>query len=442
MAPVSVAASSITEKPNILLIFVDDLGWTDLGYRSGRWDTPNIDRLSEESLEFTRAYAASPTCSPSRAALISGQHPARLGFVRHIPSGKKFGFDKFDRTEEPFHILPSDPAQAPSRNWLPLEVKSLAEYMKPLGYYTVFGGKWHLGSEKYFPVHQGFDEQFGVSNAGHPGSYFPPYWEEWRNPYPDAVKGKNLTERLTDDAVSFIQQYDKEQPFLLLMSYYTVHTPHEGPEHIAQKYQEQGLSTRYAHFGAMIETLDQSVGRILLELDDRDLADNTVVVFFSDQGGYFTNEPLRGGKMGGEALYEGGARVPLLFRWPGHIQAGGSSDFLTISTDILPTFVDIAGGDVMSLRSLDGQSLVPVMNSNGADREEIILYRNYEDLYAAVITDDWKLIASVAGNHQLFHLSDDPGEKTNLTDQYPEKREHLLRVLQRWKETMGIVTGQ
>lgn len=425
-------------KPNIVLMFVDDLGWTDLGYRTGRWQTPNIDGLRNDSLEFIRAYAASPTCSPSRAALISGQHPARLRMVRHIPGGKKFGFDKFGRTDQPFHQLPTDPAQFPSRNWLPLEVTSMAEVMNSLGYYTAFGGKWHLGSEAYFPVQQGFDQEFGVSNAGHPGSYFPPYWEDWRNPYPDAPEGKNLTERLTDDAVGFIESYDRPEPFLLLVSYYTVHTPHVGPPELAKKYLERGFEEKYAHFGAMVESLDQSVGRILTVLEENRLSDNTVVVFFSDQGGYFTNEPLRGGKNGGKALYEGGARVPLLVRWPGHTRAGDEVDELVISTDILPTFIDMAGGDPSAIHPLDGRSIVPLIHGERIDREEIILYRHYEDLYAAVITREWKLIASLAGKHQLFRIGSDPYEEHDVAQQHPDLLKDLLARLGAWKKDVDV----
>ncbi|WP_082930788.1 sulfatase [Shewanella woodyi] len=427
------------KQPNILLLFADDLGWTDLGYRTARWDTPNIDSLKNQSLEFTRAYVASPTCSPSRASVITGQHPARLKMPRHIPDGKtELGFDKFHRATKEFHLLPTDPAQEPSRNYLPLEVTSIAEAVKPLGYYTAFSGKWHLGSEDYFPIKQGFDEQFGVSTAGHPKSYHAPFWEAYRNPYPDAPKGKNLTERLTDDVVNFINGYDKDQPFMLTNFYYSVHTPHQGPKAATQKYLDRGLDKRYANFGSMVESLDTSVGRILQALEDSGQADNTVVIFYSDQGGYFTNAPLRGGKIGGRALYEGGARVPLMVRWPGVTPNSQISEQLVLSTDILPTFVDIAGGDPSSFKELDGQSIVPMLKGEVLSREHVILYRNYEDAYAAVIGKRWKLVAFVSGKAELYDLLTDPAETTDISKQQPERVAQLKQTLLEWQMDVGV----
>ncbi|MCL2913704.1 sulfatase [Shewanella corallii] len=443
--PVACAQTSdvpeVAEKnqPNILLLFADDLGWTDLGYRSGRWDTPNIDALKQQSLEFTRAYVASPTCSPSRASVITGQHPARLKMPRHIPDGKQeLGFDKFHRATTEFHRLPTDPAQEPSRNYLPLELTSIAEAVKPLGYYTAFSGKWHLGSEEYFPVKQGFDEQFGVSTAGHPKSYTAPFWEPYRNPYPDAPKGKYLTERLTDDVVAFIKGYDKQQPFMLTNFYYTVHTPHRGPAAGVKKYMERGLDKRYANFGAMVEALDTSVGRILAALEESGQADNTIVIFYSDQGGYFTNAPLRGGKIGGMALYEGGARVPMLVRWPGVTKAGAVSEQLVLSTDILPTFVDIGGGEPGDFDNLDGQSMVPLIKGQSSDRQEVILYRNYEDAYAAVIGERWKLIAFVSGKAELYDLQNDPAESTDIAAKHPGRVTAMKQTLLDWQKDVGV----
>ncbi|MGI2258037.1 sulfatase [Shewanella sp. GXUN23E] len=438
-APAATDDKQTQQQPNILLLFADDLGWTDLGYRSGRWDTPNIDSLKQQSLEFTRAYVASPTCSPSRASVITGQHPARLKMPRHIPDGSaKMGFDKFHRATQEFHVLPTDPAQEPSRNYLPLEVTSIAEVMKPLGYYTAFSGKWHLGSEEYFPIKQGFDEQFGVSTAGHPKSYTAPFWEAYRNPYPDTPPGTYLTERLTDDVVRFIKGYDKPQPFMLTNFYYTVHTPHEGPAEGVQKYLDKGLQPDYANFGAMVEALDKSVGRILQALEESGQADNTVVIFYSDQGGFFSNAPLRGGKLGGKALYEGGARVPLLVRWPGVTPASAVSEQLVLSTDMLPTFMEIAGGDPASVKPLDGQSIVPLLHGKTSDRHQVILYRNYEDAYAAVIGERWKLVAFVSGKAELYDLQADPSETTDVAAQYPQQVQAMKQSLLEWQKEVGV----
>ena len=427
------------QPPNIVLLFVDDLGWPHVGYQGEVFDTPNVDRLASRGMKFSRAYAASPTCSPSRSSVITGQHPARLRMVRHIPAGPKFGFDEFSRTGQEFHILPADPAQFPSRNWLPLEVTTFAEALKPLGYRSAFVGKWHLGHEPYHPIHQGFDEQHGVANAGHPGHYYPPYWPDGRNPYPDAPEGKYLTDRLTDDAVAFLKKQNGEQPFLLSLFFYNVHTPHEGRNDLVAKYERRGLEGRAAQLGAMVEAMDDNVGRLLGALEETGQANNTAVFFFSDQGGFMLNEPLRGGKTGGTALYEGGARVPLAVRWPGKVDAGSRCDTPVLSTDLFPTFVELAGGDPSAYEPLDGVSLVPLLTRQGTiSRDEVYLYRHYEDLYAAVIGGEWKLVASLAGSHELYNLKDDPYEERDLAKEKPEKLNEMVARLEAWKKEVGV----
>ncbi|MCP5112214.1 MAG: sulfatase-like hydrolase/transferase, partial [bacterium] len=179
-----------------------------------------------------------------------------------------------------------------------------------------------------------------------------------------SADGKYLTDRLTDDAVGFLDGYDREQPFLLTVFFYNVHGPHQGRKDLVAKYRGKGLDGRQAQYGAMVEAMDAAVGRILAKLDDRGLGDDTVVVFFSDQGGYFTNAPLRGGKTGGMALYEGGARVPLTVRWPGTVKPGSASDVPVISTDLFPTFLEIAGGDLARHSLLDGMSLMPLLSGD------------------------------------------------------------------------------
>ncbi len=423
------------KQPNIVLLFVDDLGWTGVGYQDGQWDTPHIDRLRTQSMRFSRAYAASPTCSPSRASVITGRHPARLRLVRHIPGRNRSGFDELGRTKEEFHTIPGDPLQFPSRNWLPLEETTIAEALGPLGYRTGFVGKWHLGSEDYHPIHQGFDEQHGVTNFGNPRNYNPPYWPQG-NPYPDAER--YLTDRLTDDAVSFLEDQSSEKPFFLSLFYYSVHTPHDGRADLVEKYEARGVTGRMAHFAAMHEAMDESVGRILATLDERGFADDTMVVFFSDQGGYFSNAPLRGGKTGGMALYEGGARVPLLVRWPNRVKPGSESAEPMVSTDLFPTFVEAAGGDPADFQPLDGRSLLPALEGGKLDRESIVLYRHYEDLYAAVLAGRWKLIASVAGAHQLYDLETDPAEDTDLAARKPEKLADMLEILRKFQDDTAV----
>ena len=433
-------AAGEAERPNIVLLFVDDLGWRHVSYQGELFDTPNIDRLAAAGMRFSRAYAAAPACSPSRASVVTGQHPARLRIVRHIPAGKAYGFDAAGRTDQEWHVLPTDPAQFPSRNWLPLDVTTFAEALKPLGYHSAFVGKWHLGHEPYHPIRQGFDEQHGVANAGHPGNYYPPYWPRPMNPYPDAPDDKYLTDRLTDDAVAFLnRRRDAEQPFLLSLFFYNVHTPHRGRRDLVAKYERRGLKGNQAQLGAMVEATDDAIGRVLRALNENGQAERTMVVFFSDQGGFFLNEPLRGGKTGGTSLYEGGARVPLAVRWPGRVKAGSQCDIPVLSTDLFPTFVEAAGGDPSSHRPLDGVSLMPLLTGKGRlDREAIFLYRHYEDRYAAVIAGDWKLVASLAGNHELYNLKEDPAEEQDVAAKEPRKRADLERLLADWKREVGV----
>jgi arylsulfatase A-like enzyme len=427
------------KQPNILVLFVDDLGWADVSYQGDLYDTPNIDKFASRSMMFSRAYIATPTCSPSRSSVLTGQHPARLRIVRHIPGGEKYGFDKFGRTNSHWHVLDTDPAQFESRNWLPLEVTTIAEALKPLGYYSAFMGKWHLGHEPFHPVHQGFDEQRGVSNFGHPKNYYQPFFVEGANPYADTPKEKYLTDRLTDDAVDFLKTYRRDKPFLLTVFFYNVHSPHQGRKDLIEKYEERGLEGRQANYGAMVEAMDDNVGRILRTLDEQGQADDTVVVFFSDQGGYFTQAPLRGGKTGGMALYEGGAKVPLAIRWPGQTKAGSKSDTLVLSTDLFPTFVEMAGGDPSAFKPLDGLSITPLLKGRKSiGRDELYLYRNYEDKYAAVVGKEWKLIAGLGGKHELYNLRTDPSETNDLAKTNPAKLKELLGRLEAWKKHVGV----
>ena len=200
----------------------------------------------------------------------------------------------------------TDPAQRNSINWLPLEETTYAERLKELGYFNMFIGKWHLGHEPYHPIHQGFDEQYGASNFGHPKSYYQPYFKNL-NPLPEFSKEDYLTDILTDKAEDFIENYDKESPFMLSLWYYNVHGPHIGRKDLIDRYKAQGWEDRYANYGAMVSAMDESVGRVRKALEEKGIADNTVILFTSDQGGYFTNFPLRGKKNGGFTLGEGGA---------------------------------------------------------------------------------------------------------------------------------------
>ena len=427
-----------TAAPNFLLLFVDDLGWQHVGYQGGAYETPRIDRLASESMIFSRAYIPTPTCSPSRAALLTGQHPARIGIVRHIPIGPKFGFDSFGRTNQEFNYWEGDPSRWPSRNWLPLDAVTIAEALGPLDYRSAFFGKWHLGSEDFHPIRQGFDEQFGVSNFGHPGSYYPPYWRTG-DPYPDEEPGKYLTDRLTDDVVNYLAKAGEDRPFLATVFFYNVHAPHIGRRDLVRKYLDRSFSDDRAQLAAMVEATDSSVGRILDALQESGHADDTVVIFLGDQGGLRYNEPLRGGKPGGTALYEGGARVPMLIRWPENVPAGAKQATPAVSVDIFPTIVDLAGGDPSKFAPLDGLSLKPLLTRGGRiEREALFLERHYEDQYAAVVAGNWKLVAYWSGTRELYHLKNDPSENRDISSKHPERVRELSELLAGWRADVGL----
>ncbi len=414
-------------QPNIVLFFVDDLGWSDVGYRNPVFESPHIDALSEEGLNFEQAYIASPTCSPSRGTLLTGKHPARLKLVRHITGGP----------EEEFNYWKTDPAQFPCVNWLALDYTTYAEVLREQGYYNLFVGKWHLGHEDYHPIHQGFDRQIGTSNAGHPSSYYPQYFRKSRVLADE--KERYLTDRLTDGAVDFIEQYDRKQPFMLSFWYYSVHGPHQGRKDWVRHFEAKGLTGRHANYAAMVKSVDESIGRVRKALKEKGIDQETLVIFLSDQGGYFENPPFHGGKRV-DTLYEGGARVPLIVHWPGVTPVGGKNHSIVQSTDLFPTLVEIAGGDPSKYAKLDGISLLPILRENGRLQrgKPIYGYRAYEDLYASVREGDWKLLAHRSGIVKLFNIANDIGEENDLAQVRPRKVDALRAKLVAWEQEMGV----
>ncbi|QGJ68515.1 Choline-sulfatase [Planctomycetales bacterium 10988] len=423
--------------PNVVLFFVDDLGWSDLGFRNPKFETPNIDELAHESLNFPQAYIASPTCSPSRATLVTGQHPARLQLVRHIPHKVgRGGFTESGEASEAFHLWETDPAQFPSANWLDLEHTTYAEALKGLGYYNVFVGKWHLGHEPYHPIHQGFDQQIGTTNWGHPKSYYPPYFRD--SEVFAEEKERYLTDKLTDEAVAFIDQYDREKPFMLSFWYYSVHKPHVGREDLVEKFEQQGLEGNQAHYAAMVTAVDESVGRVRAALKEKGIEKETIVIFLSDQGGYFENPPFHGEKTV-DTLYEGGSRVPFFFYWPGVTKAAENPS-LVQSTDLFPTLVEIAGGNPADYEHLDGVSLASTIHKNERLKrgKPLFGYRAYEDLYASVRQGKWKLLAYRSGTVKLYNIAEDIGETNDLAAAQPAIVKKLTQKLVRWEREMGV----
>ncbi|MGM0474311.1 MAG: sulfatase [Bacteroidota bacterium] len=456
------------QRPNIIFILVDDLGWKDLGcYGSSFYETPHIDRLAGESMRFTDAYAACPVCSPTRASIMTGKYPARTGITDWIPGRQA-------------HAGPQPCDKLIPREFdldMDLEEVTLAEALKEAGYRTFFAGKWHLGEDSIFwPEHQGFDINKGGWSTGYPrGGYFSPY----ENPrLASGPEGEHLTDRLTGESIRFMEEHMEEdggRPFFLYLSFYAVHTPLQGKPGLIRKYEnkleEAGLDTvkmettgrewiRYAPpggrfvvrtrqghpvYAAMIETLDNNIGRLEAALEDMDLKQNTIILFMSDNGGLATAEgsptsnlPLRAGK---GWLYEGGIREPMLIRWPGSGSEGKVCEVPVTSTDFYPTILEMAGLEMRPDQHVDGISLAPLLRGEKipGDRPLFWHYPHYSNQGgkpgAAVRLGDYKLIEFFEDSTlELYDLSRDPGEHQNLAPEIPEKAEELQGLLHRWQE--------
>jgi arylsulfatase A-like enzyme len=416
--------------PNIVILFVDDLGYYDVGFRNSRFYTPHFDRLAREGTVLVNAYVPSPTCSPSRVGLYTGQHPARLEFYRHIPG---------DGLEDEYNVWEGDSSLLLSRNWLPLEVTTYAEVLKARGYHTFFAGKWHLGDDRFGPARQGFDSVWAKSGAGMPRSYYRPYfngsgfWEK----IPD---NQYLTDFYTDKVVAYIRDGSSRQPFLVQFSYHNVHKPNVGRKDILDLYRERGFEGDMMQYGAQVSAVDASVGRILEALRDAGLEDNTLVIFTSDQGSFFPNLPLRGTKAVGTTLYEGGQKIPFIMKWPGRISTGARIFTHVQTTDIFPTLCEIVGEDPGRFDGLEGVSLMGLLTrGEQPERQAIFAFRSYDAQFASVLTpDDWKLIAYRGGRYELFKVDEDISEENELSLRFPGKVRELTGMLEDWLDRTGI----
>ena len=429
MAACAGGHDKMPEKPNVVIMFVDDLGYYDLGFRNSDYYTPNIDKLAGESVIFESAYVPSPCCSPSRVGLYTGQHPARLGFFRHV----------FGPHDEAYNVWQGDTSLLLSRNWLPLETVTYAEVLKNNGYQTNFIGKWHIGHDAYGPLFQGFDQAITMEIAGGPRNYYSPYFpgNGWWNEIPD---NQYLTDYLTDQAVEYIETYEKDQPFLLQFSYYNVHTPTIGRKDFHELYKERGFEGALIEYGAQVSAVDESVGRIMRALEEKGVADNTLVFFTSDQGSFFPNTPLRGTKVGGIALYEGGQKVPFLVRWPNAFMGGRTLDTHVQTSDIFPTLCEVVGDDPSKYEGLEGLSLYKLLTKDQPlNREAIIAFRSYGVQYASVLRDDnWKIVAYRDGRYELFKVDEDISENSDMSAQHPEIVQELAAILKKWEKDTGI----
>ncbi|MCP4848344.1 MAG: sulfatase [Verrucomicrobiaceae bacterium] len=420
-------------KPNILFILIDDLGWMDLHCQgNANLKTPHIDALAEQGMRFTDAYAAAPVCSPTRAAIMTGQSPARLHITNHLPHQDRF-------TPEDSKLLPAE-----MLDHLPLEHVTLAERLREeAGYATAFIGKWHLykGREKqYNPLHQGFDINIGGCSYGGPPTFFDPYRIDF---LPDRKVGEYLPDRLADEAISFMKQQDaKGSPFFVALWNYTVHWPMEAPASLVAKYRDRPLKGYRDHrYAAMIEAMDAAIGRVLGALEQIEATGDTIVVFTSDNGpfgGVGDARPLRGDK---GHLYEGGIRVPLIVRWPGKIQAGAENPTPVISTDFYPTLLSAAGLGVKEDNVIDGEDLLPLLIGGKSLKRQAIFwhYPNFafhrdNRLGSAIREGDYKLLEFFDDQSvELYNLREDIGEKMNLAGKRPELAMRLRDQLHAWR---------
>jgi arylsulfatase A len=486
------------KPPNVIIFLVDDLGWKDIGcYGSSFYETPNVDRLAKEGVRFTNAYAACHVCSPTRASILTGKYPARLNLTDWLPGRKEFPFQKFSNAEINQH--------------LPYEETTLAEALKAKGYSTAIFGKWHLGEDPSGPKAHGFDVHVPDGwNKGWPLTYYAPF----RLSGYDGEPGEYLTNRLTDDALKYIES-NRNNPFFLYFAHFAVHDPIEGRKDLIEKYNKKlvaqasrndppyilegnpdsphatsieertsllddeayegysGLPNQTVkvkqrqdntNFAAMVEAMDESLGRVRAKLDELGLTENTILIFVSDNGGMAaanfgkptrnidpskldkafstSNLPLRGAK---GWLYEGGIRVPMIVKWAGLKKPGSTCDVPVISTDIYPSVLEMLGLPLLPKQHVDGTSIVPLLK--GKDKlDERALYWHFphysnhglQSPGGAVRYGNYKLIEYYENNTvQLFDLSKDLEEKHDISKEQPEKVRELTAMLHQWRKDVN-----
>tara|TARA_B100000609_G_scaffold32114_1_gene23113 strand:+ start:1188 stop:2558 length:1371 start_codon:yes stop_codon:yes gene_type:complete len=429
----------VLSKPNVLFILIDDMGWMDLGCQGNKnLRTPNIDNLAKGGMRFTDAYAPAPVCSPTRAAIITGQSPARLQITNHLPHQDRF-------TPKDSKLLP-----AKMLNHLSLESETLAERLKKDAHYaTAFIGKWHLYTgrdKKYNPLNQGFDINIGGCSYGGPPTFFDPYRIDF---LPDRKEGEYLPNRLADEAIAFIsEQNSKDKPFFVALWNYTVHWPMEAPDKLVEKYKNLPVKGYRDHrYAAMIEAMDIAIGKVLKSLDDLNITQETLVIFTSDNGpfgGVGDASPLRADK---GHLYEGGIRVPLIVRWPGKVEAGVVEETPVILTDLHPTILSATGLDLNSTIPNDGHNLLPLLKGKEKLKNRAVYwhYPNFafhrdNRLGSAIREGDHKLIHFYdTDSVELYNLKNDIGEKNDLSGKMPQLASRLKNKLKVWLQDSGAV---
>ncbi len=426
------APAADAARPNVVFVLVDDLGWTDFGCcGSDLYRTPNVDRLAKDSVRFTNAYSACCVCSPTRAAILTGKYPARLHVTDWIPG-----------------LPPANPRLL-EPDWtkhLPVNESTIARVLKDAGYATACVGKWHLGGPEFYPERFGFDINVAGTDRPSPKTYFAPWG------IPTLTEGKDgdyLTDRLGDEAVKFIEA-NKGRPFFLYLSHFGVHTPIQAPAGLVKECRARlkpGRRHTNPTYAAMVGSVDATVGQVRAKLSELGLADRTVIVVASDNGGRLpttSNKPLRAGKGG---RYEGGVRVPLIVYWPGVTKPGTECDVPTMSIDFYPTLLDVVGVTGPATHRPDGVSLAPLLRRTGGITREALYwhyphYQLYQQEgttpYGAVRAGDFKLLETYAdGRVELYNLKDDPGERMDLSAAMKDRTAALLDQLRAWRKAVG-----
>ena len=432
--------------PNIVLINVEDLGWKDLGFMGSEYyETPNLDALAKEGMIFYNAYAGAANCAPSRACLLSGLNTPRHGV---------------------YTVSPSDRGNSKTRKLIPIKntdhlndtIYTLPQMLKSAGYITGSFGKWHVGND---PKEQGIDVNVGGSAKGNPGKggYFSPYKIDHITNGPD---GEYLTDRITKEAISFVEKY-RDTTFFLYLPFYTVHTPIMGKEKLIEKFKAKKGSNgqNRPDYAAMVASMDENVGKLLSSLKANGLEKNTLVIFTSDNGGIRAiseQNPLRAGK---GSYYEGGIRVPLLIKWPGKIKPNSSATARVSNMDLYPTLQNIASPDKKA-PLLDGIDLEPIFSGKSQVKRDLFFHfpiylQEYQGLQdgsrdplfrtrpgSVIISGDWKLHEYFEdGPLELYNLISDPSEENNVAEQNPDKTQELLEKLMEWrKATNALVPSQ
>ena len=456
-APSLALASDTVKRPNILFILADDMGLIDTTlFGSKYYETPNIERLASRGMLFTNAYSASPLCSPTRASILTGKSPARLKITTpacHLPPlDPKIPLMAARAAADKKMITPQ------SRRFLPTEEYTVAEAFEDAGYKTGFIGKWHLGrNEEYWPRNQGFDYDLGAPNPG-PPSYFSPYRFQT---IPDGPEGEYITDRVTDETLKYLQEH-RDDTFMLCLWHFAVHAPFQAKEEITTKYRSRTDPRGKQDcpiMASMLQSMDESIGRILDKLDELKIADDTIIIFMSDNGGNMYNEvegttptnnyPLRGGKGN---IYEGGSHVPCIIIWPGVVAGGTKCDELISSVDFYPTMLDMAQIRTRSDQSFDGISIVPALARGlGLKREAIFCHfphyvpatNNLPSTY--VRKGPWKLIRLYgegpdrSNGYELYNLVEDVGEKNNLAQKLPGKVAELDKLIDGFLADTGAI---